>query len=191
MIPIKESLCLVTDLATSPLGTILAWVMKPTAGSGNWTELPDGWVRCDGSVIPHPSIWAGELTPDLNHARRFLRGGPDSSMLTLEEDQLQDHKHVFSDPGHYHGVTDPGHYHSYNDEVNENHYHDAGCGGSCGRADRANNKDNSRTTGHKSTGISVDSQSTGVSVTGVTSSYRHGSETRPKNMNVIYIMRVW
>ena len=191
MIPIKESLCLVTDLATSPLGTILAWVMKPTAGSGNWTELPDGWVRCDGSVIPHPSIWAGELTPDLNHARRFLRGGPDSSMLTMEEDQLQDHKHVFSDPGHYHGVTDPGHYHSYNDEVNENHYHDAGCGGSCGRADRANNKDNSRTTGHKSTGISVDSQSTGVSVTGVTSSYRHGSETRPKNMNVIYIMRVW
>ena len=192
MIPIKESLCLVTDLPSSPLGTILAWVMKPTAGSGNWTELPDGWVRCDGSVIPHPSIWAGELTPDLNHARRFLRGGPDSSMLTMEEDQLQDHKHVFSDPGHYHGVTDPGHHHSYDDELNQNTYYGVECGNrGCSRAIGENHKEFSKTTSSKSTGISVDSHSTGVSVTGVTSSYRHGSETRPKNMNVIYIMRVW
>ena len=55
-------------------------------------------------------------------------------MLTLEEDQLQDHKHVFSDPGHYHGVTDPGHRHSYDDGVNQNTYNGVDCGGSCNRA---------------------------------------------------------
>ena len=31
----------------------------------------------------------------------------------------------------------------------------------------------------------------GVKVMGVSSSYRSGDETRPKNMNVIYIMRVF
>ena len=180
-----------THLSGSPLGTIIAWVMKPTAGSSNFTDLPDGWVRCDGTAIPHPSIWAGEFTPDLNNARRFLRGGPDSSMLNLEDDQLQDHKHIFSDPGHHHTVTDPGHSHGYKDEVNVNYYHSTDCGSHCDRANGHNHFDNSKTTSSRSTGISIQSHSSGVSVTGVTSSYRHGSETRPKNMNVIYIMKVW
>ena len=35
------------------------------------------------------------------------------------------------------------------------------------------------------------SQATGITVTGVSSSYRYGNETRPRNMNVIYIIRVW
>ena len=35
------------------------------------------------------------------------------------------------------------------------------------------------------------SSSTGVEVTGITNDYRHGSETRPRNMHVSFIMRVW
>ena len=31
----------------------------------------------------------------------------------------------------------------------------------------------------------------GISVAGVESIYRSGDETRPKNMNVIYIIKVW
>ena len=63
-------------------------------------------MRCDGTVIPHGSIWEGKKTPDLNNERRFLRGGPDSDMLNMEEDQMQDHMHDFNDPGHDHPYND-------------------------------------------------------------------------------------
>ena len=32
---------------------------------------------------------------------------------------------------------------------------------------------------------------TEIKVNGVASNYQKGDETRPKNMNVIYIMKVW
>ena len=63
-------------------------------------------VRCDGNTIPEPSIWAGKLTPDLNGEKRFLRGNSDSNVLNLEEDQMQDHKHTLTDPGHGHPFVD-------------------------------------------------------------------------------------
>ena len=96
--------------------------------------------------------------------------GQDSSVLTLEEDQMQDHKHGISDPGHTHPYKD---YHVKLDgdldkSGNGVYYH--------------NLQDYDRTTS---------SHTTGVTVTGVSSSYRHGDETRPKNMNVIYIIRVY
>merc|ERR1712107_254966 len=50
----------INNIRTAPLGTILAWVPKPTTGSNQTSDLPDGWVRCDGSIIPNGSIWAGE-----------------------------------------------------------------------------------------------------------------------------------
>ena len=113
-------------------------------------------------------------------------------MLNLEDDQMQDHRHSTSDPGHYHSVDDPGHYHSHNDKlIQDLNYHDCECGGNCGRANGFSTKTESHSTGSKNTGISIDKETTRLSVTGVTSSYRHVSETRPKNMNVIYIMRVW
>ena len=37
---------------------------------------------------------------------RFLRGAPDDSVLTLEEDQLMDHEHNVIDPGHSHSYDD-------------------------------------------------------------------------------------
>ena len=172
----------------SPVGTILAWTMKVETNGTEIGDIPDGWMRCDGSVIPPPSVWAGQKTPDLNNDKRFLRGGtfvhlilkdkivsisiigPDSSVLTLEEDQMQDHKHGISDPGHTHSYKD---YYTRPDGEGDRsgsgtYYHDG--------------KDHSRTTY---------SRTTGVTVTGVSSSYRHGDETRPKNMNVIYIIRVY
>ena len=39
--------------------------------------------------------------------------------------------------------------------------------------------------------MTTSSDITGISVNGVTSSYRHGEETRPKNMRAIFIMRVY
>ena len=35
-----------------PLGSIMPWVNKPEKDSLHQEELPDGWVLCDGNVIP-------------------------------------------------------------------------------------------------------------------------------------------
>ena len=85
---------------------------------------------------------------------------------------MQDHQHDLSDPGHthpyqdHHGMDDP----NFGNALADNHvYYHSG-------------QDYERTTS---------SHTTGVKVTGVSGSYRHGEETRPKNMNVIYIIRVY
>ena len=83
--------CSVDKLAEFPVGTILSWVMKVDNDGGEIVDLPSGWIRCDGGTIPHiddgESIWAGKRVPDLNGERRFLRGGDDVSVLTMEDDQ--------------------------------------------------------------------------------------------------------
>ena len=60
------------------------------------------------STIPHHngSVWAGQRVPDLNGERRFLRGGSDQDVLSLEEDQMEDHGHTVDDPGHTHAYVD-------------------------------------------------------------------------------------
>ena len=138
-------------------------------------DLPAGWQRCDGSTIEHPSVWAGKLTPDLNNEKRFLRGGHDSLQLTLEEDQLQDHEH-------YVILTDPGHTHEYTDRYLGYHTTSqcATTGSSC---DYSNNAPHSDTSFSGKTNISAE-------VTGVRTG-KHGTETRPRNMNVIFIIRVF
>ena len=96
--------------------------------------------------------------------------GPDREVLTLEEDQMQDHEHDISDPGHTHPYTDQ--YHRVEAQIKHGESNYASY-----PLDTSNKVTSSKTTG--------------VRVTGVSSSFRHGDETRPKNMNVIYIIRVY
>jgi len=160
----------VEELHEAPVGSITAWVSKPSP-DGVETALPEGWLKCDGSPIPAPSMWEGKVTPNLNGERRFLRGGSDADMLTVEEDQLQEHMHE---------VTDPGHNHPYVDKYTEN-------------MPPTNNKgpeDGNGNFGHPHNS-ETSKEYSGISVAGVESIYRSGDETRPKNMNVIYIIKVW
>merc|ERR1711971_780713 len=174
---IEENKEIIDTLHLAPIGTISAWVTKPSKETreNENVSLPDGWVRCDGSTIPEPSVWAGQLTPNLNGEKRLLRGASDSEVLTLEEDQMQDHKHQ---------VSDPGHSHVYDDRYTDNRANDNGFWGPEG----ADKEDERFDKSHPS--IS-DPKHTGMTVEGISSNYRSGTETRPKNMNVIYIMRVW
>merc|ERR1712037_102969 len=158
-----------------PLGTIIAWVTKPTKETRQTVSLPDGWVRCDGATIPQPSIWAGQLTPNLNGEKRFLRGAPDSEVLRMEEDQMQDHMH---------DISDLGHDHSYVDSYVDTHK----TGRLVGDLIEWTTFFGFPSHSHS---LSTGKTSTGIKVKGVSSGYNSGSETRPKNMNVIYIMRVW
>ena len=137
--------------------------------------LPECYVPCDGSEITE-GIWQGLQTPELNKSKRFLRGGLVSDALKVEEDSLQEHSHTST-------VSDPGHSHDFT--------HTAANGGSDGDPDPLANPIGDafyweypfqRQTYSAKSGISM-------AVTGVQGA-RKSSETKPKNMNVVFVMKV-
>ena len=154
----------------------MAWVPIVNMTSTNVLSIPDGWMPCDGSLITE-GPWKGGTTPDLNRSGAFLRGGSEQQVLEMEEDQIQEHEHLCS-------ATASDHTHGY----------DAAKSGSddgdiCGTdVEGCTDKDTlvyteSRTTASARVSVSC-------SVRGV-SGARTGKETRPKNMKVIYIIRVY
>jgi len=168
-----------TELSTdSPLGTISAWIPRINQ-TGNKQDLPDGWLPCDGSKITK-GIWAGGNTPDLNSGGHFLRGGSEDDALEKQEDQLQDHQHV--DAGHTHS-NDP-HSHSYYDTYSLDQTGKSGKG-----SDYFQRDDASSTRTSDSTKIIIASSTSNIS--GVTSGFRSGAETRPRNMKVVWAIKVW
>ena len=194
----------IIESALTPVGSIIAWL--PAYKSAE-ADIPQGWKRCDGSIIK-AGPFTGMATPDLNTAKRFLRGASDESAGQFEEDTVQDHLHV--DPGHKH--LDNGHTHYDTGHV---HYEDADYHNSVftGSSDE-NKKDvlcsrylnggdtgcagwyfkfNDRKTETGRASISTDKASIQTSTTGISgmASGRIGDETRPKNMNVVYIMRIF
>ena len=148
-------------------------------------------MRCDGSIIPHPSIWHGLLSPNLNSEGLFLRGGSDTEALHKEDDQIQDHFHV--DPGHNHGSDTHTHgYGEYYSKFSGSGKGDCLPGAQCVHYDHGDSALNcqiwqTRTTDYS--GIDIHSSSSGVG--GVHNDYRKGEETRPKNMRVVYIMKIF
>lgn len=93
-----------SDLATLPVGSIVAWhnVNLPEQNQ----KLPYGWVRCSGPIgqdqdeyIEGAKIDLATL-PDLNRESRFLRGGErsgDFEKATLVANNPNSSLHVFSD----------------------------------------------------------------------------------------------
>lgn len=68
------------DATRPPVGAIVAWAKNLTGVS---TNLPTGWVECDGQVLADTnSLLYGQVIPNLNGAsgapQRFLRGAPTS-----------------------------------------------------------------------------------------------------------------
>jgi len=177
----------VDDIIDMPLGSIIAWVLKPEKDADYTAELPDGWMRCDGSSIPSPSPWIGKFTPILNDERLFLRGGNDEDYLKMEEDQIQDLELALNDNQHTH--TDSGHTHSYNYEhtsTQHHHYY-------------VNKEDNEERDCYYSASYYSSTSQSGISNIQKTSSnieltssnYCKGDETQPKSATVIWIIRVF
>ena len=151
-------------------------------------------MRCDGSIIPEPSIWHGIPSPNLNGEGLFLRGGSDLQVLDREDDQIQDHVHA--DSGHGHG--NDGHSHVFGDYYSV--FSGSGTGdclwpdgsGQCVHYEHGSSVLNnlvydSRTSG--SAYVEIHKSTSGVG--GVESGYRKGDETRPKNMKVVYIIKIF
>ena len=126
--------------------------------------------RCNGSVILAPSPWEGETTPNINGEARFLRGGVDSVQLETEEDSLQ---------AHTHDVSDSGHDHEYNDEYNDIANFRIAYGDSLNYFAY-----------HYSHASTTNTATSNIKVTDVNGA-RTSDETRPKNIRVVYIMKVF
>lgn len=188
-----------------PVGTIVAY-----AGPKN--KVPAGWLICDGTSYDGNdpkytqlykvlnTTWgstgggANFNVPDLRGM--FLRGvddgrGKDPNATSrkagntggntgdhvgsVQNDELESHNHPITDPGHKHPITDPGHKHdiktaSNDDNGNTNDYGD--------------NHARTNSTESSQTGITINSQKTGITVNN-----RGGSETRPVNAGVYYIIK--
>jgi len=176
----------------SPLGTILAWVPHPETSLTS-EELPDGWLPCNGSTITK-GPWTGGKTPDLNSIGAFLRGGTEENILEIESDQIQDHQH--EDPGHRHDCdassSASNHYHKlfhYNSGSSSSHHCSSSETSRCS-VGSSDYRTSDVTEGLiVSTSCSTAAQSS--SIGGVDSSSRRGTETRPNNMKVSYVMRCW
>ncbi|MCP4129667.1 MAG: hypothetical protein GY754_01505 [bacterium] len=149
-----------------PIGTILAWHKNKVGG----LAIPEGWVECDARItINDPaSPFDGQNPPDLNGRKLFLRGGYSSSEA-FEGDQFKSHSHGGKTGT---GVDVSGHnsgrdYNSLNDHLGSPPY----------SAHYVYAYD------HYNVGSYLQDHKHTISSEG-------GDETRPKNMTVVWIMRI-
>lgn len=144
-----------------PIGAILPW-HKSLAGT---PALPVGWVECNGQTLTDTqSVFNGQVIPNLNGQALFVRGGATSGVF--QQDQMQSHTHI--DAGHTHPTHDTNH---WNTPANVDY--------SLGEYGLYV----SGTTGVGKANLGDPSESTAGAA-------RHGSETRPVNMSMVWIMRV-
>ena len=171
-----------------PIGTIVPWVPRVDKTSNSFLPIPDGWQYCNGSLIT-AGPWAGGNTPNLNGL--FLRGGDEDSVLEMEESQLQDHEHV--DGGHSHSCsatsTSAPHTHEYRWEEWQYRFAD-GTKWKSG-FDSDDHHLTSETTVSVTTTCSLGSDVSSNIGEVDSSGANAGAETRPANMKVQYIIRVF
>ena len=134
-------------------------------------RLPEGWVECNGQVLDDTeSPLHGQMIPDLNAAGRFLRGAIESGIL--QEDTMQDHTHLDSGHNHSFYVSDYGFPDGSSDRT-ANYY--------WMNPERGTNE--WKQTDTKSANL-------GGPTTFGGNVPRTGSETRPVNMSVVWVIRV-
>jgi len=142
-------------------GMIILWY-------GNTSNVPNGFALCDGN----------NGTPDLRN--RFVVGAGDtynpdstggSSSVTLSESQLPSHTHTAS-------VTDPGHVHTTS--FDNKKYFPGGGSTSIGYGGAG---------GYPADVFSMNSQSTGISVSNSSTGSGASIENRPPYYALCYIMK--
>eukprot|EP00088_Acartia_fossae_P060228 TRINITY_DN72062_c0_g1_i1.p1 TRINITY_DN72062_c0_g1~~TRINITY_DN72062_c0_g1_i1.p1 ORF type:complete len:295 (-),score=27.36 TRINITY_DN72062_c0_g1_i1:155-943(-) len=162
-----------------PVGSIIAWM-----GAYSGESLPSNWLLCDGRYISSGPM-RGKRTPRLNNDGRFLRGTTGTlRSYYYQNDMMLKHTHSVYDPGHKH--TDRGHQHKFESYGTLNHH-------------EGDDADDRRMVKPEKTGhhtyvgyANLNSAKTGVRVGDPQESYSAevGSEVRPKNMLVNWIIKI-
>ncbi len=149
-----------------PIGTMLSW-HKTLVG---FAVLGEEWWECNGQIVVDPSSpLNGKQLPDLNHARRFLRGGTESGIE--EEDSFKKHKHTGTTGG-----QSVNHIHTYTGSWKD---HCTGYGPVSKLMQYVSGTTPSTSTNTK-----------GHTHTYNTSEIGDNLETKPKNMSVVWIIKV-
>lgn len=174
-----------TNVRYADLGNVIAnvpqaipaGVISPFGGP----VAPSGYLACDGSVVSQTTYaalyaaigttWntsgegAGNFRlPDLRNM--FLRGSGTSAVGVYEADSYLNHSHGVTDPGHFHQTALIGGPSPYGSGTTV-----------LGIAGNVAQTASSTLTEAKTTGVSVNSSTTG------------GTETRPVNKRVLYIIK--
>lgn len=186
-------------VTSAKLATVVAEALLP-AGAVQFhagSTAPAGWLKANGAAISRTAYAAlfaaigttygvgdGSTTFNLPDLRgEFPRGwddgrGVDASRAlgSAQAQAFLSHSHGVSDPGHAHAVYDPGHAHSSTA---------AGTSGSPDFVTKAGNSgDRVFTTGAAGTGIGIYGAATGISIAA-----NGGTETRPRNVALLAIIK--
>ena len=154
---------------TVPVGTIVAWHKSLAASS-----LPASWVECNGQTVSDTaSPYNGLAVPNLNGGGRFLRGGATSGVL--QDDAFQGHKHDLN-PGLRVDLL--------------SYVHPSGSFELFGSDQRACTGASGCSTGYYDQYNIVAPNIDNVTTLGANGAPRFGTETRPSNMSVVWVMRI-
>ena len=161
------------------------------------TSVPSGYLKCNGAAVSrttYADLFAeigtafgagnGSSTfnvPDLRG--EFVRGWADNRNVdsgrnfgTSQGDQNKQHNHGVSDGGHNHGINDPGHLHQVaysNSDSGDGVIEESGQG--------FNGFEPTETA---TTGITINNATTGISINN-----DGGSEARPRNIALMYVIK--
>lgn len=187
-------------LCFEPIGTIKAW-------HKSFTNTPaikkgDAWKECDGSMIDDPeSPYYGQMIDDLNGGARFLKGAATSGALEASTNKAHDHTGTVASGGvsHDHGgsvsaVNVPHDHGGYTG--NQGILKSVG-GGTEGAPDSANGDGSTRAWQHNHS-IPSDNINHYHNISGDAATHAHtfsmtsegAAEALPKNMSVVWIMRI-
>jgi hypothetical protein len=111
------------------------------------------------------------------------KGTTGSNNAVLSVTHLPAHNHSYTDPGHNHGVSDPGHHHSYQWRQSG-----TGSGNDIQSGNNVDSVQGSVDSSTSSTGISVQTGTTNITIGNTGSGTAH--ESRPRCFGVVYIMKV-
>lgn len=181
--------------ADSLFGVVLTGVVLAYAGA----TAPDGFLLCDGSAVSRATyvdLYAiigatygsgdGSSTfniPDLRGY--FIRGlntsgsgyDPTRALGSPQTSANIAHTHTVNDPQHTHTLNDPQHTHSYNET---SYTTVAGTGSSA----NVGYQEETATSGAAATGITINGAATGITL-----SESGGTESRPVNIAMNYIIK--